>query len=1125
MNLGNLSATLSLNIQAFVQGITTAQARLNNLNGGLNNAGNATRNLGMQFKDLDRIVSGILISQAFYRATNAIQDATSAAIGFAANMETAQISMEYFLGSADRAKGFLEVMKDFAATTPFSTEQALDSAKRLMAMGFAAESLKSVMTIMTDASAVTGATADQMNRVVLALGQMKTNGYIAGQELRQLAEAGIPAYKILQEELGLTTKQLKSIGKLKISGDAGVAAILKGLEKRYKGGAARIANTFNGMWSTIRDDMLIGSEKAFKGAFGVLEDFTRKLRDSLEHMREVLTVGGVGGLFHDLVPPELQTSIKLIVRGLQMMGQAFKIFYATLKPIVGTVIASFIIGLGQALPMIGAFMKSMALLLQGALQVIPGLKLLATAIVALLVANLASKALMLLWSITRIGVICTAVAQAVMVLAKSIQLLFLVATKNPVVGVIMAIAAALLYVAFSSKAVAAWLDTVTGKLANMAGMNLDKLFVPENNKSVDEWSKAFNERLEGMSGNLKDVGKNAAKAGKKVKDSFASSFDELYQIPDTLGKVSDELADIGDPSAELGMPDLSGLGGLPTDISMPDMKDTDWGDTPWWAIKNAKPPGPKDGGGKPPELPPPDASAVTTVLDTVNGLLAKMRTNTKLAFDGFNEAVTTTSAVLGAIYAPLGNFVAGIGKLATGFADSSLVVNQWAMDTGKMIGDWFVNTTNGFVTWATNAALTVSGWSTATSTAVTTWASGVAGTVATWATTTGTSFVTWAIGAQQAVYDWASNTAIKVASWSTTTSAAVAAWALGVGTAITAWSAGALGTIYTWASNTATKFAGWSTTVATTVRTWGTNVTTNIGTWATNTATNFATWVKTTSKNFANWATNVAGNVLTGLTNMGANVYAWASGSAATIASWISGTATSIGSWATGTAATMSSWAGAAASVVGSFASASWGTLSSWLDGTGSAVFNWASGMISTLINWAKSAWGVIKKLAGMVGKEVGDWSVDAGAAISNGASKAGAWAGEHKTALITAAVVAGIVTASIALAPATGGVSLVGLAALETGGIVDQDQLVRIGEGNKREAVIPLENSTYMKPFSAAVASDLAGMLGDLGGSSSSGPPPIMYVGTLIADDRSLKELSRKMQVIQVSENQRKGM
>ena len=42
-------------------------------------------------------------------------------------------------------------------------------------------------------------------------------------------------------------------------------------------------------------------------------------------------------------------------------------------------------------------------------------------------------------------------------------------------------------------------------------------------------------------------------------------------------------------------------------------------------------------------------------------------------------------------------------------------------------------------------------------------------------------------------------------------------------------------------------------------------------------------------------------------------------------------------------------------------------------------------------------------------------------------------------------------------------------------------------------------------------------------GGNSSELPP--MYVGTLIGDDRGLKELYKRFEVIQVQENARRGI
>ena len=78
-------------------------------------------------KDTRRIISGILISQGFYSLMNGLTFGASEALTFARNMETAAVSMEYFVDGADKAAkslAFLREMNEFAARTPVSTEQA-----------------------------------------------------------------------------------------------------------------------------------------------------------------------------------------------------------------------------------------------------------------------------------------------------------------------------------------------------------------------------------------------------------------------------------------------------------------------------------------------------------------------------------------------------------------------------------------------------------------------------------------------------------------------------------------------------------------------------------------------------------------------------------------------------------------------------------------------------------------------------------------------------------------------------------------------------------------------------------------------------------------------------------------
>ena len=55
-------------------------------------------------KDTKRIISGILVSQGFYALSNALLSAGAAALEFSSSMETAGVSLEYFVDAADGTK-------------------------------------------------------------------------------------------------------------------------------------------------------------------------------------------------------------------------------------------------------------------------------------------------------------------------------------------------------------------------------------------------------------------------------------------------------------------------------------------------------------------------------------------------------------------------------------------------------------------------------------------------------------------------------------------------------------------------------------------------------------------------------------------------------------------------------------------------------------------------------------------------------------------------------------------------------------------------------------------------------------------------------------------------------------
>jgi tape measure domain-containing protein len=667
LNAGQLRANLSLNFQQFSQGLRQVSNQTRNIGSNFRNSFNqatqsvngtsqAMNNARRQMKDFERVVSGIIFAQAFYNATNAIQGATSALVTFMNNMEKAQISLEYFLGSPERAQGFLTNMKDFAATTSFNTEQALMLSRKLMAAQFDPKQVRGVMEVLNDASAASGGTPEQMDRIVLALSQIKTNGKIAGQEMRQLAEAGIPIYKILQEELQLTGEEIMNIGDMKISGDLGVAAILNGLEKRYKGAALRIADTLPGMWETIKDDMTILSAEIFEKPYKAMTEFLRGWRDTLEKARDALNKGGLGQVLETLFPPELHTSIRLITASIGHMAQSFLMLHNALFPIIQLFSILMTQAMGTVVPALAMVIRVVAGIVSAAFQAIPGLQYLVIALMGLLVAQGIARSLMFLWSVMRIGTIAAVVAQAVTLLRVALQALFFTLARNPITGLIMIISGALLYLAMSSKTVSGWLDQVIARLASLGGFDVGKTLQPET-KDLDKWAEEFNGKVdgigkdlskgldgaggglgEGLGDKLKDAGKKGKKAAKEIKDSFIAAFDEVYQIPDKKdadkgsgsGKGSGGKGDGGGGGGlgDMAMPDIGGLPDasmpkLPREVEMPKLV---WPDIDWPLVPPAlKKPIDIRFNIHPPNWPPPPTAFATVWQTSMNAIRAALK--------------------------------------------------------------------------------------------------------------------------------------------------------------------------------------------------------------------------------------------------------------------------------------------------------------------------------------------------------------------------------------------------------------------------------------------------------------------------------------------------------------------
>jgi tape measure domain-containing protein len=191
--------------------------------------------------------------------------AVTAGIKFDAAQESAVMAFTTMLHSGQAARDFMAQLTQFASQTPFELPGVTSAAQKLMAFGFQARDVLPTLTAIGDAVSGMGGSAESIDRVTLAIGQMSAKGKVQSDELLQLTEAGIPALRILANQYGVTTAKMQDmVTKGLVPSSEAIPKLLRGIEQGTKGAAGETtafagmmsqqATTLTGVWSNFKDN-------------------------------------------------------------------------------------------------------------------------------------------------------------------------------------------------------------------------------------------------------------------------------------------------------------------------------------------------------------------------------------------------------------------------------------------------------------------------------------------------------------------------------------------------------------------------------------------------------------------------------------------------------------------------------------------------------------------------------------------------------------------------------------------------------------------------------------------------------------------------------------------------------
>lgn len=150
-----------------------------------------------------------------------VEGAAQSVAGFAGNvvrlgagLESVEKNFAIYLKSNEKAKALISELNKLSADTPFTQNQIFSSAEQLVSFGFAADEVTDTLRRLGD---ISGGSEEKLNRLIVALSQVKAKGKLTGDELAQFQEAGLSS-EILAQGLGLTTaKFTELISQSKIS--------------------------------------------------------------------------------------------------------------------------------------------------------------------------------------------------------------------------------------------------------------------------------------------------------------------------------------------------------------------------------------------------------------------------------------------------------------------------------------------------------------------------------------------------------------------------------------------------------------------------------------------------------------------------------------------------------------------------------------------------------------------------------------------------------------------------------------------------------------------------------------------------------------------------------------------
>lgn len=193
------------------------------------------------------------------------------------------------------AEGTLIWLQRLAVESPFTTKDVGTLFRTSQAYGLLRKEAIILTPLLLDFAAAAGLSEEILERLALAIGQVRARGKLTGEEVRQLGNSGIPIRDILVKELGILNSEFDElVEKGQLTSDIVIPAIIKSLED-FRGAGKRIQfETIGGIISAFKELAQFSSFRFFEGVIDPIKEQLLELFGVLNNNNVLARITAIG---------------------------------------------------------------------------------------------------------------------------------------------------------------------------------------------------------------------------------------------------------------------------------------------------------------------------------------------------------------------------------------------------------------------------------------------------------------------------------------------------------------------------------------------------------------------------------------------------------------------------------------------------------------------------------------------------------------------------------------------------------------------------------------------------------------------------------------------------------------